>query len=154
MATKSPEDIPTNFDFLRCMREMTRYLPTLEDPDFLPAEVRSSQKTESGSVIMPYVVHGDVAEAFITAAYDRGWILRDFHWPSWCRSEEAQALCSDPSALARAGPMQLLCLMTSLIQQDRFSEGTLLGAFESRLILGIVRRAAAIVEHERRKSQS
>jgi hypothetical protein len=34
MATKSPEDIPTNIDLLRCIREMTHYLPTLEDPDF------------------------------------------------------------------------------------------------------------------------
>jgi hypothetical protein len=50
--------------------------------------------------------------------------------------------------------MQLLYLITALIRQDRFSEGTLLNAFRGGLILGIVRRAAAIVEDEKRKSQS
>jgi hypothetical protein len=133
---------------------MTCYLPDLEDPDFSPGEVRSGEKTESGSIIMPYVVLSDVAEAFITTAYDRGWVLRGFHWVSWCESDAAQALCRDPSALARAEPMQLLYLTTALIRQDRFSEGALLGAFKSGLILSIVRRAAAIIEEERSRSQS
>lgn len=153
MATENPEDIPTDVDLLRCMREITCYLPALEDPDFSPGEVRSGQKTESGCV-MPYVVLGDVAETFVTSAFDRGWVLRGFDWVSWRRSQDAQALRSDSSVLARAEPMQLLYLITALIRQDRFSEGTLLAAFKSGLILGIVRRAAAIVEDEKRKSQS
>jgi hypothetical protein len=146
--------IPESPDLLQCLQEMTYYLSYLEDPDFSPGEIRPGQKTESGSNILPYVVLGAVAEAFITTAYDRGWILRGFDWVSWGRSEDAQALCSDPSVLARAEPMQLLYLITALCRQDRFSEGTLLGAFKSHLILGIVRRAAAIVEDEKRKSQS
>lgn len=154
MATKNPEEVPTNIDLLRCMQEMTRYLPALEDPDFSPGEIRSGQRTESGSIILPYVVLGDVAQAFVTTAYDRGWVLRGFDRSSRGHSDDAQALCSDPSALARAEPMQLLYLITALIRQDRFSEGALLGAFKSRLILGIVRRAAAIVEDEKRQSQS
>jgi hypothetical protein len=117
-------------------------------------ELRPAQKTVSGSIIVPHVILGDVAEAFIATAYDRGWILPGFDWVSWVRSEDAQALCSDPSALAQAEPMQLLYLITALIRQDRFSEGTLLNAFRAGLILGIVRRAAAIVEDEKRKSQS
>ncbi|HVX34712.1 MAG TPA: DUF6508 domain-containing protein [Hyphomicrobium sp.] len=153
MATENPEDIPANTDLLRCMREIAQYLPALEDPDFTPGELSPAQKTESRSIIMPYVVLGDVAEAFVTTAYDRGWVLRGFDWVSWGHSGDAQALCSDP-ALAQAEPMQLLYLITALIRQDRFSEGTLLGAFEARLILGIVRRASAIIEEERRQSRS
>jgi hypothetical protein len=154
MPTSDVQKIPERPDLLRCLQEMTCYLPDLEDPDFSPGEILSAQKTESGSIIMPYVVLGDVAEAFISTAYERGWILRGFDWVSWGRSEDAQALCSDPSALARAEPMQLLYLITALIRQDRFSEGALLGAFKSRLILGIVRRAGAIVDDEKRQSQS
>jgi hypothetical protein len=153
MTTRDAQKIPERPDLLQRLQEMTRYLPALEDPDFSPGEIRSGQKTESGSIIMPYVVLGDVAEAFVATAYDRGWVLGSFHWVSWGRSEDAQALCSDPSALARAEPMQLLYLITALIRQDRFSEGTLLGAFKSRLILGILRRAAAIIEDEKRQSQ-
>jgi len=81
---------------------------------------------------MPCVVLSNVADAFVATAYDRGWVLRDFHWVSWCWSDDAQALCSDPSALARAEPMQLLCLVTALIRQGRFSEGALLNAFGRR----------------------
>ena len=154
MATKNPEDIPTNIDLLQCMQEMTRYLPALEDPDFSPGEVHSGEKTESGSLIMPYVVLGDVAEEFVATAYERGWVLPGFDWVSWGRSEDAQELFSNPSALARAKPMQLLYLITAVIRQDRFSEGTLLNAFRAGLVLGIVRRAAAIVDGERCQSQS
>jgi hypothetical protein len=154
MTARDVQKIPERSDFLQRLQEMTSYLPDLEDPNFWPGEIRPGQKTESGSNILPYVVLGDIAEAFITTAYDRGWVLRDFDWVSWGRSEDAQALCSDPSAVARAEPTQLLCLITALIRQDRFSEGTLLGAFKSRLILGILRRAAAIVEDEQCQSQS
>jgi hypothetical protein len=153
MTTRDVQKIPERSDLLQCLQEMTCYLPDLEDPNFSPGELRPAQKTESGSIILPYVVLGDVAEAFITAAYDRAWVLRGFDWVSWGRSDDAQALCSDPSALAHAEPTQLLCLITALIRQDRFSEGTLLGAFKSRLILGILRRAATIIEDEKRQSQ-
>jgi len=154
MTTSDIQKIPELPDLLQRLEAMTCYLPALEDPDFSPGEIRSGQKTGSGSIIMPYVVLGDIAEAFVTSAYDRGWVLPGFHWVSWARSEDAQALCSDPSVLARAEAMQLLYLITALCRQDRFSEGALLGAFKSRLILGIVRRAAAIVEDDKRKSQS
>ena len=82
---------------------------------------------------MPYAILGDAAETFIRTAYDRGWVLRGFDWVSWGQSEDAQALWSDPSALARAEPMKLLYLITALMRQDRFSEGTLLGAFKVSL---------------------
>lgn len=148
MTTRDVQKIPEPPDLLQRLQEMTCYLPDLEDPDFWPGDIRSGQKTESGSIIMPYVVLGDAAEAFVATAYERGWVLCGFHWVSWGRSEDAQALCSDPSVLARAEPMQLLYLITALIRQDRFSEGTLLNAFRAGLILGIVRRAAAILKDE------
>lgn len=154
MPTRDVQNIPKRPVLLQCLQEMTCYLPDLEDPDFSPGEIRPGQKTESGSNILPYVVLGDIAEAFITTAYDRGWVLRGFDWVSWGRSEDAQALCSDPSVLARAEPMRLLHLITALIRQDRFSGGTLLGSFKSGLILGIVRRAAAILDDEQLRMQS
>ncbi|WP_414463664.1 DUF6508 domain-containing protein [Hyphomicrobium sp. B1] len=77
------------------LQEMTRYLPALEDPDFAPGEFSPAQKTKSGSIIMPYVIFGDVAEAFIRTAYNRGWVLRGFDWASWAHSDEAQAMCGD-----------------------------------------------------------
>lgn len=153
MTTRDIQKIPEPPDLLQRLQAMTCYLPALEDPDFSPGEIRSGQKTEPGSTILPYVALSDVAEAFVASAYDLGWVLPGFPWLLWSRSDDAQALCSNPSALARAEPMQLLYLITALIRQDRFSEGTSLNAFRAGLILGIVRRAAAIVEDEKRKSQ-
>jgi hypothetical protein len=154
MTTSDIQKIPELPDLLQRLQAMTCYLPALEDPDFSPGEIHSGEKTESGILIMPYVVLGEVAEAFVASAYDRGWVLPGFHWVSWCESDAAQALCRDPSALARAEPMQLLYLTTALIRQDRFSEGTLLNAFRGGLVLGIVRRAIAILDDEQSRMQS
>lgn len=148
MTARDVEILPNAADLMQRLREMARYLPVLEDPDFRPGEFSPVQKTESGSTVMPYVIFGDVAEDFIRAAYEHGWVLRGFDWVSWARSDEADALWNDPSALARAAPEQLLYLLTGLIRQDRFSEGTLLGAFDSGLILAIARRAVAILDDE------
>lgn len=78
MAANNPEDIPSKADLMLRLREMTRYLPALEAPDFRPGELTPIRKTESGSIIMPYVIFGDVAETFITAAYEYRWVLRGF----------------------------------------------------------------------------
>jgi hypothetical protein len=48
---------------------------------------------------------------------------------------------------------QVQCLLTAITRQDRFCEGALLGAFESGLI-GIVRRAAAILKNEEEPTQT
>lgn len=83
MGAENTKDIPDDIHLLQCMREMTFYLPALEDPNFAPGEFSPPQKTKSGSIIMPYVIFGDVAEVFIATAYDSGWVLRGFDWASW-----------------------------------------------------------------------
>jgi len=103
---------------------------------------------------MPYVVYSDIAEDFVGAAYDHGCVLMGFRWAGWANADEAQSLCHDPSKLAQATPEQLLRLLTAIIRQDHFCEGVLLNAFESGLMLAIVRRAAAILDDEERPSRS
>lgn len=116
MAAENTKDIPDDTNFMRCMQEMIFYLPAPEDPDFAPGEFSPAQETESGPLILPCVIFSDVAEAFIGTAYDRGWVLRGFDWALWAQSDEAQAMCNDPSVVARAESMQLLCLITALIR--------------------------------------
>lgn len=76
MTARNPEDSQTKADLMQHLREMVRYLPALEDPDFKAGEVSPFRRTESGSVVMPYVIFGDVVMDFIRAAYDHGWVLR------------------------------------------------------------------------------
>jgi hypothetical protein len=68
MTTRNVQKIPEPPDLVQRLQEMTCYLPDLEDPDFWLGDIRSGQKTESGSIIMPYVVLDDVAEAFVAAS--------------------------------------------------------------------------------------
>jgi hypothetical protein len=148
MMIKSNDNVSYGADFLRQLRALARYLPALENPDFHAGAFAPVQKTESGALIMPYVVYSDVVEDFVKAAYEHGCVLIGFRWAEWAHATEAQALCHDPSKLARATPERLLRLLTAIIRQDRFCEGVLLHAFETGLMFGIVRRAAAILEGE------
>jgi hypothetical protein len=146
MTIESSDNVPHKPDFLPQLQALARYLPTLERTDFHAGAFAPVQKTESGALIMPYAVYSDVVVAFVKAAYEHGCVLTGFRWPEWAHAAEAQGLCHDPSKLARATPEQLLRLLTATIRQDRFCEGVLLCAFETGLMLGIVRRAAAILE--------
>jgi hypothetical protein len=83
---------------------------------------------------------------FIDAAYAMDWVLRDFDWSEWMQTPEAIALRDDTEVLKRANPDQLAKLLTMLIRQDRFVEGSLAETFDSGLLTAILRRAAALAE--------
>jgi hypothetical protein len=120
------------------LRALVRFLPALEKPDFEPGEVIES------SSHMPYILYSETVSEFIHAADKHGWVRRGFNWPEWARTAEARRLREDGPGLARATKDQLVRLLTTILRQDRFSEGALLHAFESGLMLRIVRRAAAL----------
>ena len=62
-------------------------------------------------------------------------------WNGRVRMKSLQ-LRDDPAALQSATPEQLGRLLTVLIRQDRFIDGSLAGAFESAFLLEILRRVA------------
>lgn len=95
---------------------------------------------------MPFVSYSDEVTSFVEAAYKRRWIMKDFNWGEWASTDEATELRDNAASLEMASPDQLAKLLTTLIRQDRFVEGALINAFESGLMLGIVRRATAILE--------
>lgn len=128
------------------LRELARFLPALENPDFKAGSMVVLRESKPGVFCLPYATYSDIATDFISAAYEHGWVLRDFNWPEWAQSTEAGSLRDDQTALARATPEQIARLLTVVIRQDRFVEGALLTAFKSGVILHIVRRAAAILE--------
>jgi len=130
------------------LRELAGFLPALEKPDFKSGVIQEFQERDPGVFSMPYVIYGSTVNEFVAAAYEHGWVLRGFDWPGWAQSTEATHLLDDEAVLTRATPEQLMRLLTVVIRQDRFAEGALLDAFESGLILRIVRRATAILEEE------
>ncbi len=122
---------------------LARLLPLLEAPGFTAERHVPPTQDAAGIWSFPLVEHAGVVGALVAAAHADGWVLTDFDWPGWHGTAEAQALRNDPS---RATPRQLAQLLTVVIRQDRFVEGALLDAFESGLMLRILRRAAALAQ--------
>ena len=81
---------------------------------------------------------------FRQMATDAGWVMKDFDWPQWAQSKDAELLFTNRSALSRSSEEQLAKILTVLIRQDRFIEGELAGAFQSGLILAVAERAEAL----------
>ncbi|MFN3447694.1 MAG: DUF6508 domain-containing protein [Roseococcus sp.] len=128
------------------LRALAAFLPIFERPGFTAGSWQGGQEVEPRVFTMPFEAYVEEVIRFTEVAYAHGWVLPDFDWIAWGGSEEAIVLLSDPAKLAAATPRQLARLLTLIIRQDRFVEGALAAAFESGLILGIVRRAKALVE--------
>ena len=73
--------------------------------------------------------------------YQDGWVLTGFNWPSW---SEGRLLIQDRSKLSKASADDLARLLTLLIRQDRFCEGTWEEAYDSGLLFAITHRAKEI----------
>jgi hypothetical protein len=80
---------------------------------------------------------------FVTMCYDFGWV-EPFDWVAWKETQEAVQLGDDPEVLAKATSEQLQKLLTVMIRQDRFVEGSLASHFNSGFIDRIIDRAAVL----------
>lgn len=123
------------------LHALASLLPDFESPDFEFGAWDKPAAMTSGNIEMPHYTLSRGAERFLQAAEDTGWILRGFNWPRWVNTKVARRLHEDPSYLERATPEQLARLLTALIRQERFCEGSLEAAHESGLLKGILRRA-------------
>ena len=137
---------PTNHTLLERLRALAAFRPQFEQPGFVFSEWVPPRSEE------PNVVHagGDAlsgdALAFIKMAYDEDWVRGDFSWGAWKATAEAAALRDNPDALAAATDDQLMRLLTTIIRQNRFCEGTLSEAFEMGLLTAICRRAERLAD--------
>ena len=125
---------------------LAAFLIPFEQPDFKFGEWIESLQKGSGAPIRGGYVLSDAALSFIVTANETGWMIHDYDWPNWMESDEAIHLRNAPAAIAAATPGQLGRLLTALIRQDRFVEGALGGAYESGLLVAILRRAAVLAD--------
>jgi hypothetical protein len=99
----------------------------------------------------PQFAFGPVGEAFLAAVGHGGWVF-PFDWGTWLQTAEGRALqevgAADAGGAAVAGatPLQLARLLTAIVRSDRFTEGSIAGAFGSGLLLAITRRAGALAD--------
>jgi hypothetical protein len=127
------------------LRALADVLPALEAPDadFGHWELPPPR---DGVHSLGWFEFGRTAEAWRAAVGRGDWIVVGFDWRSWLAGDEGGSLRDDPAALANAAPDQLAWLLTAIVRSDRFVEGSIAGAFESGLLAGISRRAAALLE--------
>jgi Family of unknown function (DUF6508) len=134
------------------LAKLAEFVSFFETDGFKFAEMRGGKEIKPGLFEMPWSELSDPARRFYESCYADGWVLPKFDWSQWGRTREARDLLNDtnePSpgaSLAKATPEQLAMLLTALIRNDRFCEGYLHGAFDSGLLLAIVRRARELAE--------
>lgn len=119
---------------------LTAFLPQFESPEFKFGQMEMSPGEMSRYTLSP------TASEFVEVCEDTHWVRWFFEWADWKESPEAIQLRDDPDALEEATPEQLEQLLTTVIRQDRFVEGALGSAFDSGLLVRILRRAAALAE--------
>ena len=130
----------TGNDDMQRLRALVPFLSKFEAPGFKFGHVCSFFDSDLSPVALD----------FVSTCYKSGWIGKDFDgtewegWGDWKESDEARRLRDDPGALDSATTGQLGRLLTVLIRQDRFVTGALIGAFESGLLVRILRRVAVL----------
>ena len=91
---------------------------------------------EKGNIDFPYCIEAPIVTKFLKIIYDMP-IIIDFNWGAW---EEGRKIASDEDFDFNRLDLPTKCkLITALVRNDRFCEGVLVSAFESGLILRILK---------------
>lgn len=132
------------------LQAVAAFLPILDAPGFQFTEedpVDPGPQRARTVRLEHHFLYSSPVHALVTCLYELGWV-QGFEWPAWARTPEAGQLRDDPDALARATAPQLSRLLTGFVRQERFAEGSMLGFWRSGLLLGILRRVAALARGE------
>ena len=124
---------------------LAAFLPMFTAPDFQFGEWFQPTPSGPGVGSMPYFLLSEAAREFVHAAYDLGWVRPDIDWGAWQGTPECERLRDNAAALVDATAEQLARLLTLYIRGDRFCEGALAEAYESGLLVRILRRAETLL---------
>jgi len=80
----------------------------------------------------------------VNSAYEDGWVRRELYWGERKAADEARTLRDDPTVMEQATTRQLGNVLTVVIRQERFVDGSLLSAIESGLVQRILRRVRSL----------
>lgn len=92
---------------------------------------------------MPWLQYSSAINRFVDEMYRLGWVV-PFNWSQWAASPEGRRLLWDPEAIASASVEDLARIITTIVREDRFSEGALDDAFECGVLTAIARRAGEL----------
>jgi hypothetical protein len=126
------------------LEALAAFLPVFDSPDFVFGQWADARTAAGGTLQFPHFDMSPEAEAFLAEVGRGGWIIDGFDWKAWNGTPEAVGLRRG-DGFERATPIALARLLTALVRQDRFVEGTLVEAHEAGLLRRIVSRAAELV---------
>lgn len=134
-------------DDRKCLEVLAGFAPCFRAPgaSFGTMGAARGSGAPGDPIIMPGFNHSGLAQDFLDAMYQWGWISTDFNYPEWMGTPEGEALRSSPEAIRAASADQLLKVMTVLLRGDHWMEGYLADCFEKGLLLAAAERAEAIL---------
>ena len=124
---------------------LARHLEAFESPGFSFGAWEPSRTDADGLTHLGWYRFSPAAEAFLADVRAGGWVT-PFDWPAWLASPEGQALTHGPQAVVGASAEDLERLLTAIVRSDRFTEGSLAGAFESGVLGAVMRRASDLAD--------
>lgn len=122
---------------------LARHLEAFEAPGLSFGTWEPSWTDRAGIIHLGWYRPSPAAEAFLADVAEGGWV-RPFDWMAWLETERGKELAGSPAAVASASADELGQLLTAIVRADRFSDGSLAGAYESGLLTAILRRAKAL----------
>jgi hypothetical protein len=94
------------------------------------------ERTESNELVLPYTVNGSLVDQFLEIVYELPVII-NFKWSAWAEGRE---MARNPDFDFNSIDIPTKCkLITALVRNDRFNDGVLINAFESGLMLRILK---------------
>lgn len=116
-------------------RQLIELIPLVEKTQKF-GEMAGGEKVENGVIIMPYWNQNAIVSQFQEIVYNIP-IIISFDWGSW---EKGRIIARDENFDFDTIDIPTKCkLITAIIRNDRFCDGALIEAFESGLILKILR---------------
>jgi len=97
---------------------------------------KGGDKDENGIITMPYCISAPIVDEFFRIVYEMP-IIINFPWPEW---KEGIKFLQDNKFKFDGIDIPTKCkLITAIIRKDRFCEGALVSAFETGIILKILK---------------
>lgn len=90
------------------------FLPTLENPDFVP----STMDLKPG--VMPYHVFHEDMIRFVRTLYECGFVV-EFNWPDW--QDEAVHIFESPDLISAADLLTIRKMITVHVRKQRYLDG-------------------------------
>ncbi len=114
---------------------LIQLIPKIEEREQF-GSLEGGDEIADGIKQMPYWDHSPVVSEFVKIVYEIP-IVISFDWGSW---QEGREIANNPDFDFDSIDIPTKCkLITAIVRNDRFSDGALVSAFESGLILKILR---------------